>query len=388
MSREMRRDEPTASGVITAFVLAGACFLTRHDAGLVVAPALALLAWRNGLLRSLLPVAIGAALPCAWLVVARVYYGDFLPTSFYLKTPGASLADAVYTFEFVLYSGLAFWLLAALGSIGARADGREIGRAHLRATGWAYALLAMLLAYGCAAGATHMFYSFRLFVPFLPIVALVCADLAERAFTFPERSGGWRLPAWIGALVLLLQAVNLHVVSQPGGNVGGARNAEFRLDGASDLSALVADLRAPAETVRDHWSAQPASRRRPMRVKVFAAGALPFALPEAYVYTTLASYRHQCQPNEFEILMMADYFTVSGHDLDEQIRAGRYRHFQPISSRAGMSYGQPIQHVVFFNPNPRPNRLPPRIGEACLTPGRPDAPKDPEADPRLGSADG
>lgn len=361
---EMQREQPRPGPATAAFALGGLAFVTRYDAALVVAPALVWLALRLGLARAVLPAALGALAPLAWLGFAQVYYGDVFPTSFYLKTPTPSLASAVYTLEFYLYSGLAFFHLL-LGAGLAAPGGRALWRAHWRDYGWAYGALAVLFAYGLAASATHMFYSFRLFVPFLALAALPCADLATRIARSRDHAGFGRAFATATAAVIALQAVNLIAVAQPAGNVGGGRTGEFRLDGVGEISALVDDLRAPAPLIREHWSKQPASRTRPLRLSTFAAGALPYALPEAYVYTSLASYRHHCGRSETQLSLAADYITLSGYDLSRQIDSGRFDRFVLLTRSDGTSYGQIIQHVVLFNPHPLPHTLSSRIDEPC-----------------------
>jgi hypothetical protein len=362
---EAARERMRGAAVALAFALGGMAFVTRYDSALVTGPILLWVALRLGWRSAALPIACGAVAPLSWMAFSHTYFGDWLPTSFYLKTPSPSWASVVYTFEVYLYSGLALLSIVAIAVVSGP-SGRALWKEHWRVQGWAYAGLAGLTAYGLIASATHMFYSFRLFVPFLPLAALPCADLLQRrlAASPPDPAPRRAFALGIG-LVVALQVVNLVAVSQPNGNIGGGRTGEFRVDGVAEISALVEDLRAPASRIREHWAQQPASRERPMRVKTFAAGALPYALPEAYVYTSLASYRHHCDRNETQLSLAADYITISGFDLNRQIRSGRFKRFQVLTQADGTSYGQIINHVVFFNPNPIPHTLSASIDEPC-----------------------
>ncbi|HSO00007.1 MAG TPA: hypothetical protein VLS89_17055, partial [Candidatus Nanopelagicales bacterium] len=150
----------------------------------------------------------------------------------------------------------------------------------------------------------------------------------------------------------------------PGGNLEGARSGEMRLAGVADAIRWVHRFAQPADTIRRHWQAQPASARRPPRVHTFAVGALAFALPEARVYEMHVSYRHACRPSPGEIAAASDYVAVLS-PAPEEPELGLER-MQLLFEEEGLLAGNPRRYRVYFNPDPGPPILPPRIDEPCL----------------------
>ena len=70
------------------FFLAGLAFLTRYDSILFFLPITLYVALKARSIGDVVIALAGAAiLPVAWLFISLYYYGDLLPTSFYVKTP-------------------------------------------------------------------------------------------------------------------------------------------------------------------------------------------------------------------------------------------------------------------------------------------------------------
>jgi arabinofuranosyltransferase len=66
-------------------LLASLVMLNRIDAGLLVLPVLLVAVWKNGLRRSIVPVALGMLPLVAWEVFSLIYYGFPVPNTAYAK---------------------------------------------------------------------------------------------------------------------------------------------------------------------------------------------------------------------------------------------------------------------------------------------------------------
>ena len=76
------------------FLLAGLAFLTRYDFILFFLPVTLYAASKARSIKHVVIALAGAAiLPLAWFFVSIYYYGDLLPTSFYVKTPNGNLGQ-------------------------------------------------------------------------------------------------------------------------------------------------------------------------------------------------------------------------------------------------------------------------------------------------------
>src|SRR5262245_51311143 len=155
--------------------LAGIAFLVRYDSIVFTAP-LALFALQSlRLPRALWALAVAALLPIVWLAFSWHYYGDILPTSFYLKHPEFGLFklfhNAVYILEFLLFSSviLVGWTMAWSTTPMAVWRGSRRNIALLLAFG-------LTFAYATTAATAHMMFSYRMLVAYLPALALVLVD--------------------------------------------------------------------------------------------------------------------------------------------------------------------------------------------------------------------
>ncbi|AKT40767.1 hypothetical protein [Chondromyces crocatus] len=392
------------------FFLGGLAVITRLDAITFVGPLLVSLAIHPGptspspgrqWAARLLDLVAFAAPPAAWFTFAGSYYGHLLPTSFYVKTPRLDvpwlLANAMYMADFALVSGLLVLpgvaAFLAMSSTSYRAAAHD----HLRRFGGIHAGLAGVAAYGLIAATTHLFYAFRLFIPFLGPAALLTADLVaglRRASTTDEGSTPPRdtsppttnttatpsltpssptaaatspldrLFAASTLVLLALQGLSALQVAMPSGNLSGARTGEMRDLGAPDMTAWVRRFAEPADTLRDHWQRQPASAERPMRIATFAVGALAHALPDARVYEQHTAYRHACRPRPGVLASTADYVCVLS-PMPEETELDLDRLQLVFETQAELS-GTVRHYRVYFNPTPAPQILPPRIDAPCL----------------------
>ena len=87
----------TLNVLCVIFFLAGLAFLTRYDSILFFLPVTLYAALKT---RSIKHVGIALItaiiLPLVWLFVSIYYYGDLLPTSFYVKTPTGNLGALIF----------------------------------------------------------------------------------------------------------------------------------------------------------------------------------------------------------------------------------------------------------------------------------------------------
>jgi hypothetical protein len=299
----------SAVGIIALGTLA---VLTRYDSVLFVAPLAFANLWRHRRdARVVATAVVGTLVVTAWLAFTRLYYGDLLPTSFYVKLPeDAALGNlgrgAFYAASFVV---LSIAVPVALVRIGARRSDRD---AHEAPRHMPIALAAGLvaeMAYAIVAGDTHMMYAYRLFVPYLPCVVLLVT--ARRGAAKAAR--GWLAAAGVLACLLyqvLLGACLYYLSENPNLSLLFRRQQigdelyEFSTVGARHTRPFLGAVRESAREVEAHWRTTAASKSRPMRIAVHTGGMLPYALPEAYALELLVSYRHRCRP---DLASFADY---------------------------------------------------------------------------------
>src|SRR5262249_17903475 len=109
------------------------------------------------------------------------------------------------------------------------------------------------------------------------------------------------LMAWQG-----VNAVTLQLYSLNPGRVG-----EYQTTGAIAYQRdFMAPLEDAAVAIRNDWLSRPDRPDRAARVATFAAGLLPYRLPEAYVFELLVSYRRYCAEQWQAWASMADYIHV------------------------------------------------------------------------------
>jgi len=382
------RAEIGSRRLVLVFVVAGLAFLTRYDSVLFTLPVLAHVTSRARSTRAVTAAAaVGAALPVAWLVASLLYYGDVLPTSFYTKTPTVGLAEMIgnakYVVGWLVFTGILPVALVLFTLAHARGDAVSWLREHVVRAWGLHLGLAAQLAYGLTMATTHMMFSFRFFVPYLPAVALILGDLAG---TFARRLGDpGRRRSFHGAVgltvgtMLILQAFQLHHTRSRSVN-GLSLVGEYRETGVDDYAAFVAALEAQADDVRAHWAAVGLDDRLP-RIYTFAGGVLPWAFRDSYVYETLASWRDCADdqprvdgPNVWmqptvDLRRSADYvhvITPRHGPVAPQLPKPVARYHE-VSSREIVFDGVRERLLVFHDPDPEPHRLGARIHDPCPT---------------------
>jgi arabinofuranosyltransferase len=294
--------------------LATIAVLTRYDSVLYVAPLVILCLSRY---RSDARV-IGATIVCslavaAWVAFTYAYYGDVLPTSFYVKLTGAEgSGEVVRGVGYVLSFGvLTLVIPAAILRLGKREEWSEDRRVFRRVLALG---MAAETVYAVFAGDKHMMYAYRLFVPYLPSLMLLLSDAGGNREAVSPRQG--TRAVWVilclGYQTLLgvclyyfSENPNLSLVFRRQNVVD--QTYEFSTIGAKYTKPFLAAVRASAKEIDAHWKTVSSTKARPMRVAALTGGTLPYYLPEAYTLETLVSYRHHCSGN---LASFADYTQV------------------------------------------------------------------------------
>lgn len=355
------------------FLLAALAFLTRHDSILFFLPLSLHATLRARSARHVgIAVAGAAILPLAWFAVSVPYYGDPLPTSFYVKTPSGNLVDLVsnarYVASYLLYVGLIpVWVLA-LALAGSVPKAFRILRDHLQRLWWLYLGLSLELLYGLTIATHHMMFSFRFFVPYLPSAAVVAVDLVRRASEAGEADwfSGRRVIALNGFLVglALFQGYQLAYTYHRSLN-GISAIGEYRAIGVRDYVQFMRILEQEARDIEAHWEeAKGGTDRRP-RILTYAAGIVPYTFRDAYIYEKLVSYRH-CH-RRIRQGLYADYLHILAPRLGSVAQQlpepeGQY---SLVSSYEMTFDGSPQQLLVYYNPTPEEHNLAARIYDPC-----------------------
>lgn len=359
------RSPAAEPGSVAVYFLAALAFLIRHDSALLTAPVVAhqILVNRHSL-RQWAALLVAAIAPFGWLLFSAVYYGDMLPTSFYWKRPVFGwnvITGLIYLLSFLTLSGALLALFAGRRPSWSRAAGLRRNRPILIG-------LALFVAYATTAGIVHMMFSYRIYVPIIPIVMLVAFSLA-RSFELGARS------AALAALALLLQValslviytstINPTVLHAFGG--GAPRLFEYsRIGLASYADDFLPAMTANATETRDDWLERGPHDRLP-RIHTFAAGVLPYRFEDTYIFDSLSSYRHGCDREWTYWRRAADYMHIMWPrqgSPEEQL--GRLAEQAELVSRRVILFDGEREHLdVYFNPRPDPIRNSDRIDRPC-----------------------
>ena len=365
LSPTLRTSPSAAAGLV---LLATLAVLLRYDASLLVTPPAIYAAWlhRNDK-RLRLAVVAGVAAAAAWAAFTIGYYGDPLPTSFYVKAAHLPAIEELgrgllYVASFLCLT----WLWLPLTA--PRSDPTPDDPALARRALWTGVVLSF--AYAVFASTKHMMYAYRFLVPYLPVVALLLLShrplrAARAALVLAS------LLAWQIALALFLHAYSqnptLSLVVEGMSDAG--ERYEFSHLGARHTASFLATAEPQATAIREHWPRTALGSSRAPRVLVSAGGLLPFLLPDAYVLEQLVSYRHGCRiaPEP-----LADYLQVIYVEEDsEAIARERMQQGREVIGRwTFVADGlrekpQALAVEIWYRPSAIPLTLPETIGAPC-----------------------
>jgi hypothetical protein len=237
-----------------------------------------------------------------------------------------------------------------------------------------------VLAYGATMATVHMMFAFRHFAPYIGPAAVALAHVARQADErAPHRSSnrGAYMAAVAAVLIMLVHAWHAEALYRRSlqgiGTVG-----EYGDQGAAGyIRDYIPAMMRNADDVRTHWATLGGGQREP-RVWTFAAGALPYAYRDAYIYEALVSYRHRCPADDADGTRAdgriwrahADYihaFTRHG-SLPRLLAPVRSRQVTLISEQPIHFNGRDEKLLVYYNPAPRPHVLPQKIDDSCSAP--------------------
>lgn len=354
-------------------LLAGLGLLTRYDSILFFFPLLTYVALHASSKKFAAVAFCGAALMLAtWLAISFSYYGDLLPTSFYVKTPSLSssgfLFNGLYISAYLLFVGLIPALLLIIFLAKPNHGLLALVYQHIKDRLWLYAGLLLVLLYGLSIATHHMMFSFRFFVPYIPAAVMLVVELLrfvseqQGIDILSGRSAGI-ITGFLVCLVLFQVYQSVYTFRR---SVNGlAPIGEYRSLGLQDYGRFILVLKQEAHDIEQHWEMAGESLARQPRIITFAAGMLPYTFRDAYIYEKLVSYRH-CQQRQNQGFH-ADYLHILAPRLgtiDEQLPGPDERY--SLVSAYELEFDGSIQmFLVYHNPQPEANNLGARIYEHC-----------------------
>ena len=370
------RDDPSGWTGLYLSITVGCCFLTRFDSILLAGPVLVHSTFRlyhhrgftlTGFIGLLLPAAIIAG---TWMAFSLFYFHDIFPTSYYSKGILFSwygvAVNAFYILQFLVLSGIPIVLFVLLIRIRVHRTptGSEVILAWCRRHRGILVGLLLSLVYGTGMATTHMMFSYRFLIPFLPILLFLALDLwrdlpspVESRFGSPFATATLSILAFHGILLSSLLSTSLNI-----GVVG-----EYRAVTLGQYEEFTQLLGEQATCIRDHWSQQDSSPRRPV-VYVYAAGNPGYFLRDSTIVdSSIISYRHYFRGGSSGVSRSADYlFVTSRHGRFGRQLGGFLAGLQrlPAADRSIEFDGRVEHFAVYFNPAPADLALPPYVDGA------------------------
>jgi hypothetical protein len=311
-------------------------------------------------------------LPLAWFFVSINYYGDPLPTSFYVKTPSGNLGglvfNGIYIASYLFYIGLIPVLALIFVLLDRKKSTIDILYRHLQSIWWLYAGLLLEILYGLTMATHHMMFSFRFFVPYIPSTVILVVDLLRRAAETREADLSMRRPAFLFAtfvLCLALFQLYQNVYTYNHSINGISLVGEYRALGVRDYVRFMQILKEEALDIEQHWETVNGEIDRRPRIITYAAGMLPYTYKESYIYEKLVSYRH-CH-ERYRQGLYADYIHIVAPrqgQIEQQLPKPEVSYVL-VSSYEMLFDGSMQKFLVYYNPMPEPHNLSAGIYEPC-----------------------
>jgi arabinofuranosyltransferase len=353
------------------FFLAGLAFLTRYDSILFFLPLTLYAASKARSIKdSVIALAGASVLPVVWLFVSLYYYGDILPTSFYVKTPngnwGGLVLNAIYIGSYFLYVGIIPVAVAVFLLLTPKRRTIDIMYRHIKSMWWLYTGLLLEILYGLTMATHHMMFSFRFFVPYIPSTVILLVDLFRHTSkaTEVDLSGGRFSYLYTGFLMCLALFQLYQNVYTYNHSVNGISSVgEYRSLGIRDYVRYMQILKQEAVDIEKHWDVVNGDRRP--RIITYAAGILPYTYRESYIYEKLVSYRHCHQ--RYRQGLYADYLHILAPrqgTVENQLPRPE-ESYQLISSYDMIFDGSMQKFLVYYNPQPEEHNLRAGINDFC-----------------------
>lgn len=369
----LRSSEFDVRSLYAIFFLAGLAFLTRYDSVLFFMPVVLYAALRvRSLKHIVLAAVIAAVLPLTWLFISVSYYGDLLPTSFYVKTPKGHLGDfifnGIYISSYLLYVGIIPVAALALALLLSKKKFNEVLSQHFKSVWWLYVGVVVELVYGLTMATHHMMFSFRFFVPYIPAAVILVIDLLRRAYEARnvDLTAGRAAYVFTGALVFLALFQLYQIVYTYDRSVNGlSLVGEYRALGIRDYERFMQILDQEALDIEQHWNGIAGNEERLPRVITYAAGILPYTYRDSYIYEKLVSYRH-CYERHQQALY-ADYIHILAPrqgQIAKQLPLPEAS-YELVSSYDMFFDGSMQKFLVYYNPQPEEHNLSAGISDAC-----------------------
>jgi arabinofuranosyltransferase len=355
------------------FFLGGLAFLTRYDSILFFLPVTLYAASKTQSFKHIVIAMVGAAvLPLAWFAISIYYYGDLLPTSFYVKTPIGSLGGLIfngaYIASYLLYVGIIPALVLVFILLIPKHRMTNVLIRHFKGMWWLYVGLALELIYGLTMATHHMMFSFRFFVPYIPSTVILVVDLLRRASEIRDLDLSTGRPAsmFTGFLLcLVLFQLYQHAYTYNYSVNGISIVGEYKSLGIRDYVRFMQILKQESEDIRNHWEMIAEESGRHPRILTYAAGMLPYTYRETYIYEKLVSYRH-CH-ERYRQGLHADYIHIIAPrqgQVNEQL-PNPEESYNLVSSYEIFFDGSTQEFLVYYNPQPQAHNLTARIYEPC-----------------------
>ncbi|QFU09841.1 hypothetical protein PARPLA_00596 [Rhodobacteraceae bacterium THAF1] len=350
--------------------LAGMMFLTRHDSVLITGPLLlAILCvdyrrpmlWVGGLLC--------AAIAGSWLLFAWLYYGDVLPTSYYIKLAHSSRASIDSISALLNFALLSFLAPLALLWRPTRDTRPKLTSAIQIGGGVAFALFVF---YASRSAGEHMMFGYRMFMPYLTAAALVVT------LSLPNIRRA--IVVIVSAVQAVMAAVVLTVGVNPAPLAGlpglSAAYAEYQFVTPHAFGQFAKMLEADAEDIKDHWSAQGIETQP---IAYLRTGGMGYHLPHFHILEALVSYRHDCGILIRPMIEAAHYTQQLGFSLTGTFVRDHTRTRPDVADDAALlftstlEWDRPAETGYLFGPNPAVLDLGDSLGARCHAPERPAA---------------
>jgi arabinofuranosyltransferase len=355
------------------FLLAGLAFLTRYDSILFFLPVTLYVASKaQSIKHVVIALAVAAILPLAWLFVSVSYYGDLLPTSFYVKTPTTNLWNLIsngrYIAFYLLYIGVIPVVALVFVLLVPKHRTIDVLYQHLKSIWWLYVGLLLEILYGLTMATTHMMFSFRFFVPYIPSTVIIVVNLLRQASETREvdLTTGRAAYLFTGLLLCLTLFQLYQNVYTYNHSVNGiSLIGEYRSLGIRDYVKYMQILKQEAFDIEKHWKVINGDSGRRPRIITYAAGMLPYTYRESYIYEKLVSYRH-CH-ERYRQGLYADYIHILAPrqgQIDEQL-PGSEASYYLVSSYEMIFDGSMQKFLVYYNPAPEAHNLTAGINEFC-----------------------